>query len=142
MPSTLGSTTEHRFDIDPEAHKLHIEFDVETAQVVHDADPVILAANGKIQLAGSAAPAYTVIGVSIHEAVAAERATVSMKAYCVVKAEAAAASLNAGPIQLGAWNATTGRREYATTADAALAIGHNLTQATADGEAILAALLL
>lgn len=146
MPATLGSTTTHAFEHDPEAHKLHIEFEVAAGQAVHPADPVILATNGKIQAAGAAASVHTVIGVALKEVAAGLRATVAMKAYCVVNGEAAAASFNAGICQLGAWNATTKRREFAvSTNDAAgllVTVGHNLTQAVADGDAVKVALLL
>lgn len=146
MPATLGSVTVSAFEHDPEAHKLHIEFEVQTAQSVHPADPVILATNGRVQAAGAAAPVHTVIGVALKEVAAGLRVTVAMKAYCVVIGEAAAATFNAGICQLGAWNGTTLRREYAvSTADAAgllVTIGHNLTQAVADGDVVKVALLL
>jgi fructoselysine-6-P-deglycase FrlB-like protein len=147
MASTLGSTTKSRFVNSPEAHKLHIEFEVEAAQSVHTADPVVLANNGKVQAAASAAPAYTILGTAIDEVAAGNRVTISMRGYCRVYAEAAAASLNAGPVQLGVWNATTGQREYAAAAgadDAAksvVTVGHNITQAAADGDAIHVVLL-
>jgi hypothetical protein len=148
MPSTLGSVTKSVFEHLPEAHKLHLEFTVAAAQAVRKGDPVVLAANGNVQAAASAAPGYTVIGVSLHDGAAGEFVTIAMKGYCVVNAEAAAASLNAGAVQLGAWNGTTLLREYAVAAGAddqvkdTVAIGHNLTQAVADGDAIKVCLTL
>lgn len=142
MPATLGGTTKLVFEHDPEAHKLHVEFQVASGQSVRIGDPVILNTNGTIQGAGTAAAKYTILGVSIHDAAAGELATVAVRGYCQVWAEAAAASLNAGPVQLGAWNATTLRREYAAAAgadDAAksvVSVGFNVTQAVADGDPI------
>lgn len=147
MPATLGGVTKLVFEHDPEAHKLHIEFTVASGQVVRTGDPVILAAAGTIQSAGTAAAAYTILGVAIMDGIAGEFATVAVKGYCEVWAEAAAATLNAGPVQLGAWNATTLRREYAVAAgadDAAksvVTVGFNITQAVADGDAIRVILL-
>lgn len=147
MPATLGGTTKLVFEHDPEAHKLHVEFTVAAGQAVSAGDPVILATNGNIQRAGTAAAAYTILGIAIKDADAGEFAVVAVKGYCQVHAEAAAASLNAGPVQLGAWNATTLRREYAAAAgadDAAksvVTVGFNVTQAVADGDAIRVILL-
>jgi hypothetical protein len=143
MPASLGSVTTSRFEHDPEAHKLHIEFEVAAAQSVYKADPVVLATNGKVQAAASGDSVYKLLGVSIHDGGAGDRVTISMKGYCVVNAEAAAASFDAGSCKLGAWNATTGLREYAAVTGAddaaktALAVGFNLTQVTADGDAVM-----
>lgn len=141
MPSTLGSTTTSRFEHSPEAHKLHIDFEVASGQTVHEGDPVVLTAAGDIQAAASGASAETLLGVAIMDGTAGNRATVSMKGYCEVNGEAAAASLSAGPIELGAWNATTGLREFAAATTAAKTCGHNLIQATADGDPIRVVLL-
>lgn len=130
--NTLGNETKSRFYIDPEAHKLSYSFVVEAAQEVHKGDPVVLTATGTVQAAAAAAPAYTIIGHSIHDGEAGEDVTIVMKAYTVVYAEAAADALVPGPVQLGAWNATTGRREYAVaagaddTAKAIVTVGHSL----------------
>lgn len=142
MPASLGSVTKARFEHDPEAHKLHIEFDVAAGQTVHQADPVVMATNGDVQAAASGDSVFKLVGVSIHDGIAAERVTISMKGYCVVNGEAAAAPFDAGSCKLGAWNATTGLREYAAVTGAddaaktALAVGFNLTQVTADGAAV------
>ncbi len=147
MPSTLGSTTVSRFKNEAEAHKLHLEFEVEAGQSVNAGDQVELAANGKIQQAGTAEPFVNVIGVALKNGAAGDKVTVAMKAYCTVVGEAAAASLNAGPVKLGAWNGTTGRREFAASAGAtaheklAEVVGYNLTQVAADGDEILVALI-
>lgn len=147
MPSTIGSATVSRFLNEVEAHKLHLEFTVAAGQSVNAGDQVIFANNGTVQSAGTAAAVNTVIGVALHAAAAGEKVTIGMRPYCVVIAEAAAINLNAGPVQLGAWNGTTGRREFAAAAGAtaherhAVTVGFNLTQATADGEEILVALL-
>lgn len=147
MPSTLGTETVSRFKNEAEAHKLHLEFEVETGQTVKAGDQVKLANNGKIQLAATAEPLVNVIGVALKNGAAGERVTVAMRAYCTVVGEAGAASLNAGPVKMGAWNGTTGRREFATSAGAtaheklAETVGYNLTQATSDGDEILVALI-
>lgn len=137
MPATLGDVTKTVFMNDPEAHKLHLAFDVAAAQVVHIGDPVILNADGTIQLAGVAAVGHTIIGTSMHEGVAGDHVTVAMKAYCVVVAEAAADAQTAGPVKLGAWNATTVRRAYAATTDGGtlgVTVGHALNGADNAGE--------
>lgn len=141
MPNTLGSVTTKRFEHVPEAHKLHIEFEVAAGQSVHKADPVILAAAGTIQAGADDQAPATILGVSMHERVAGERATVAMRGYCVVLGEAQSASLNAGPVELGPWNAATGRREYGAGSDTTDTIGHNLTQVEDDGDEILVCLL-
>lgn len=170
MPATLGDVTKNVFEHTPEAHKLHIEFVVQTGQTVHKGDPVVLHTDGTVKAAATADPAYKIIGVSIHDGAADERVTVAMKGYCVVIGEAAAASFNAGPCKLGAWNGTTLRREFAamvvTALDAStvdgtygaeeaavinnlrtkleeyqLLVGHNLTQGTSDGDAVKICLL-
>lgn len=141
MPSTLGTTTVSRFEHAPEAHKLHIDFEVAAGQTVHAADPVILATNGKIQAAADDQAAHTILGVSIHEAVAGARATVAMRGYCLVFGEAQTASLNAGPVEPGPWNGTTGRREFAAAADTTDTIGHNIDQVAADGDKIRVCIL-
>jgi len=142
MPTTLGSVTTSKFENSPEAHKLHIEFEVAAGQVVHEGDAVILAAAGTIQLAGTGASAETLIGVAIMDGIAGERVTVSMKGYTRVNAEAGTASLNAGPVELGAYNTVTDLREYAAASTAPKTVGHNLTQATADGDPIQVVILL
>lgn len=169
MPATLGTVTTSVFEHTPEAHKLHMEFTVTAALTVRKGDPVVFATNGRVQAAATAEPAWKIVGVAIMDGIAGEFVTIAMKAYCVVNAEAAAASLNAGPVKLGAWNATTVRREYAaaviTALDAStvdgtygaqeqavienlrtkieeyqLIVGWNITQATSDGDAIQVAL--
>jgi hypothetical protein len=147
MPATLGSVTTSVFEHTPEAHKLHMEFTVAAGQSVHKGDLVVLATNGRVQAAASADAAFKILGVAIHDGAAGEFVTVAMRGYAVVNAEAAAAALSAGPVQLGAWNAGTSLREYAAAAGAdddaktTVTIGHNLTQATNDGDAIQVALL-
>lgn len=141
MPSTLGSTTTSRFEHAPEAHKLHLDFEVAAGQTVHKADPVIFATNGKVQAAADDQAPHTIIGVSIHEATAGQRATIAMRGYTVVNAEAQAASLNAGPVEVGPWNATTGRREYAVAADTTDTVGHAIEQVVADGDAVRVCIL-
>jgi hypothetical protein len=142
MPNTLGTVTKSVFEHLPEAHKLHLEFTVAAGQTVRRGDPVVLATNGTVQPAASAAPAFSVIGVPLQDGAAGKFVTVAMKGYAVVNAEAAAVSLNAGAVQLGAWNGTTLQREYAAVAGAddqvrdTVAVGHNLTQVAADGDAI------
>lgn len=145
MPSSLGSATKTRFLNPPEAHKLHIEFMVEAGQTVQEGDPVMLAANGKVQEAAAATPKYKVIGTAIHSGIAGEFVTVAMKAYTVVVAESNAA-LDAGPVQLGNYNDVTDNREYGPSAGGSdeikdsLTVGHNLTQVLADGNEIQVAL--
>ncbi len=151
MPATLGSATISRFLVDPEAHKLSLEFDVETAQVVHKGDAVVLSADGKVQAAASGDPLYKVIGYSLHDGDATvagkTRVTVVMRGFAVVYAEAAAASLDAGAVKLGAWNTGNLRREFAAITGAddaaklALLAGHNLSQVTSDGDQILVVLI-
>ena len=147
MPGTLGSTTKSVWVATPEAHKLSVEFVVTAAVSVRQGDAVVLVAAGTVSPAGTAAAAYTVIGYALMDAAAGEFVTVAMRAFAIVNAEAAAASLAAGPVQLGAWNGTTLKREFAAAAgadDAAktvVTVGHNLTQGTLDGDAIRVALL-
>jgi hypothetical protein len=147
MPSTLGTTTKTRFHYGPEANKLVVEFVVESALTVNKGDLVKLANNGKVQAIASVEPMYNVIGVALHDGIAGEFVSVAMRASSVVEAEAAAATLNAGPLQAGAYNGTTFNREYAALAGAddqvksSKMVGHNLTQVAADGDIIQVALL-
>lgn len=148
--NTLGTETKHKFFLDPEAHKLSISFVVATGQKVYKGDPVILATDGKVQAAGAAAPAYTVIGHSIHDGDAGEDVTIVMKAYTVVWGEAAAAGQNAGAVETGAYNTTSGYRAYAAATGSAtpddltrgkVTVGHALENAAAAGDLIKVALL-
>jgi hypothetical protein len=148
MPSSLGSTTSTRFHYGPEADKLVVEFEVAAAQTVNKGDLVKLATNGKVQLVASVEPMYNVIGVALHDGIAGEFVSVVMRAHTVVQAEAAAAATNAGPVQLGAYNAATLNREYAVLAGAddniktAKMVGHSITPGpAADGDIIQVALL-
>jgi len=143
MPASLGSTTTTKFHYGPEMGKLHIEFAVAVGQTVHAADPVILAALGTVQAAAASATKQTIIGLSIHDGVAGELVTVAVKGYVVVLGEAGAAALNAGPVMLGVWNATTNRREYLVAAGAdaqvinTLTVGSCLAPVALDGDAIM-----
>lgn len=147
MPTTFGEVTSAVFLNDPEAHKLHLEFVVKTAQVVNKGDAVILNTDGTVQAAGTAALGQDVIGVAVMKAAADERVTIAMKGYAVVKAVAAANAQVAGPVELGAYNTGLERRAYAAVAGASDEIkasrlaGHSLT-ATADlNDEILVCLL-
>lgn len=77
---------------------------------VYVSQPVKLTVDGKIEPAGAAEAPINVIGQSIHKAVGGELATVAMKAYMVIFAEAGTANLNAGPVKLHStpYNKTTG----------------------------------
>jgi len=141
MPTTLGSVTTSKFEKSPEAHKLHNEFVVKTGQAAYEADPVIFATDGDVQSAGAGASAETVIGIAMMDVAADERVTISMKGYALVNALAGAA-LNAGPVELGAYDATTGKRKYVTATTAAKTVGHSLHVATADGDEIQVCILL
>lgn len=146
--NTLGSITKTIFEHTPEAHKLRIEFEVTAAKSVHKGDLVVLAAAGTIEAAAAAAPRYTIVGVAMMDGDAGEFVTVAMRAAAVVINAEANAALNAGPCQLGAWNAVTSRREYGPDAGAdaqvkdTLCIGHNLVPAAADGDPVKVAILL
>jgi len=142
MPNTLGTPTTSKFHIDPEAHKLSISFVVETGQTVNKGDAVVLTATGTVQSAALDDERTLVIGYSMHDGLADEEVTVVMRGYTVVNAEAAADSLDAGIVKLGAYNGTTGLREYvAGGAEPDLVVGHNLTQAATNGDAIKVCLL-
>jgi hypothetical protein len=143
MPATLGSATVTIFDRS-EMHKMHLEFEVGAAATIYKGQLVKLDTDGTLIAASAADPREEIIGVSIHDAVGADgdMCTVVVKGFVVVFAEAAAASLNAGIVQAGAFNSTTGYQEYAAAAgadDAAkqvVTVGINLTQATSDGDVI------
>lgn len=145
MPSTLGDVTKTRFIDPPEAHKLHVEFVVADGQAVHEGDSVVLTADGKVQAAAAATPKYKIPGVSIHDGAEKENVTIAMKAYTVVVAEANA-QCDAGPVQLGNYNAVTGNREFGPSAGGSdeikdsVTVGLNITQAAADGDEIHVAL--
>lgn len=147
MPASLGSTTKTRFHYGPEPAKLAIEFVVKAALTVHKGDPCILAADGTVQAAASVDPQYKIIGTALMDGIAGEFVTVVMRAYCVIEAEAAAAATDAGPLQLGVWNAVTLNREYAVLAGAddqvksSKMVGHSLTPTVGDGGIIKVALL-
>lgn len=98
MPGTIGDTTKTLFLVGPEAHKLHLEFEVNTGATIEKGQLVILATNGKIAPAGTAAAEHTVIGVALHSGTAGELVTVATRGYSVIFAEAKSA-LNAGPVE-------------------------------------------
>ena len=141
MPNTLGTSTLSKFHIDPEAHKLSMTFEVEAGQEVNKGDAVKLASNGNVQAADLDDERTLVIGYAMHDGVAGDDVTVVMRGYTVVNAESTAA-LVAGIVKLGNFNSGTGNREYvAGGLEPDLVVGHNLTQAAADGDAIKVCLL-
>lgn len=147
MPNVLGTPTVSRFEHPPDSHQIHMEFQVASGQTVHKGDQVILNTNGTVQAADAAAPSYTILGTSIHDGVAGGFVTIATRFQAVVNGEAAANTFNAGVTQLGAWNGTTGRREYAAAAGAddqakdLVTIGFNIAPAVADGDAVQVGLL-
>ena len=138
MAETLGSVTKTLIE-HIEAHKLHMEF--EASGVIHAGSHVIFDADGSVSEAADSAAFDGVIGFSIHDGLDTELVTIAMRAYAIVKGEAEAINLDAGPIELGPYNGTTNFREYLASSTPGNTVGHNLTQVTADGAEIRVALL-
>jgi len=142
MPSTIGTPTNtRRFLNDPEAHKLHLEF--QAASAVNFGDAVKLDANGKIVAAVAAEPAANIIGYTIQKGATDDRVTVAMKGYAVIDAVASATIASGGPVQMGAYNTSLDKRGFALlgAADANLCVGHCLTGDAAVGAPILVCIL-
>ena len=139
MPATLGSATTTIFDRS-EMHKLHLEFTA--GGTLKPGQLVKLDTDGTVIAAVAQDPKFEIIGICIHDAVEDDLVTVIVKGFTVVFAEAGEASLNAGPVEVGAFNSTTLYQEYnaATGADDDaknnVTVGQNLTQATSDGDPI------
>lgn len=144
--NTLGTATKSKFVVNPSGDEIHVEFTVEAGQTVTQGDLVVINTNGKIQSAPLGTSEFKILGIAIMAGLAGELVTVALKHSAVINAEAAAANVVAGPVQLGAFNSTTGNREFAVAAGAddqakdLVTVGHNLTPATADGELIQVAL--
>ena len=138
MPATLGTVTKTLIQ-HLEAHKLHLEF--EASGVIHAGSHVGLDADGSVSESADSAAFDVVIGFSIHDALDTELVTIAMRAYALVKGEAEAASLDAGPVELGPYNGTTNFREYLASSTPGNTVGFNLDQVTDDGDEILVALL-
>lgn len=137
----LGETPKTIWLKGPEMHKLHHEFEVAAGQAIAVGQPVILNADGTIQVAGVAAKTNTVIGYSVHQADAGEMATVALKAYAVVWASPKAA-LDAGPVKTDGLNVTDPLYNSFTvaTVDGTDTVGWALDQSTGADEIIRVAL--
>jgi hypothetical protein len=138
MPSTIGEKTPNAIFLnDPEAHKLHLEFEVATGQSVQFGGPVVLNTNGTIQNAPAGVARNLNLGYAIQSGAAGERVTVAVRGYAVVRGIAAADGQTAGSVEAGAVSTDPARRTYAAVTGASpeaqntRAVGFQLT-ATAD----------
>ena len=89
MPYTVGANTKATFEAGPEAHKLHLEFEVDGT--IHVGQPVTLHSDGnKVSPATAASLETDIIGISIHEGRSAygDFVTIAMRGYSVIKAKA------------------------------------------------------
>jgi len=163
---STGSTTRNTFRYGPEVHKLHLEFQVKSGEVVHKGQPVILDTEGGIAVVAPApdtgASALQIIGVSIHEGQSAygDRVVIAMRAYTVIEAQASA-DVTPGPVMYSGYldpavtdkpdiadderetntTATQGLSLFANIAgsgDEHLAIGWSLTNAATDAMILVA----
>ena len=135
--NTLGDVTKSIFLNEVEAHKLHLEFEVESTKTVKVGQLVeLVPATEKIQpLTGDANLAA--IGISIHDSAAGEMATVAMKGMAVIKGLSAGA-LNAGPVKWDSYDGTEKMNVFnQTTVTSVNTYGWSLTKTTGAGEEIL-----
>jgi len=110
MPYLFGADTK-TIILKSESHKLYEEFEVETGQEVKRGQPVVIAGDGTVQPAGISSTTQEIIGYSIHDGLACELVTVSLKAYTILFVQVETASLVAGPVRLGTtsvYDAATG----------------------------------
>jgi hypothetical protein len=137
MPETLGSVTRVVFFEEPEPGKIHIEFLASAA--IKKGQQVKLAANGSVVPLADGDSAYLCIGVAVMDIADTERGTVATRGYAVIIARAAAA-LDAGPVEIAAYDTTNDRPVYeaASGSDhngkAHITVGYNLDQLSAAGE--------
>lgn len=143
MPYLFGTDTKTIL-LKHESHKLHQEFEVNTGQTVKKGQPVVIAADEKVQAAGTGSTTQQIIGISLHDGIAGELVTVMMKAYAIIFAECETNTLAAGPVRIGSsavYNATTG---YVLIDDATVTHANQLGWAIEggdDGDIVRVALL-
>lgn len=150
MPESLGSTTYTVFLYGVESHKLHMEFEVNTAVAVHKGQPVKLAGSEEkiTPLLASDKPHISCIGYSIHDGEAGDLVTVAMRSFVVIIGEAEDA-LNPGPVEFVGYdteNADNNIEGYNRFSDTDIDeddshIGWSLDAATAEGDKIRVALI-
>jgi hypothetical protein len=131
MPDFLGQQTETLL-LKSESHKMAHEFEVAGA-AVSKLQKVKLNNAGNIVALAADDDEHLHIGYTLHDAAVGEKATVVVRAYALIKAEAQAA-VNAGPVRFKGFNSTTKRNTYAAATTAAHTIGWTLNAATSAGD--------
>jgi len=143
MPYLFGDTTTTTI-LKSQSHKLSEEFEVNTSKTVYKGQPVVIAADGKVEAAGTASTTQQIIGYSLHDGTAGELVTIVLKAYAILFVECETDSLAAGPVRLGSsavYNATTG---YVLIDDASVSATNQIGWAIEggdDGDVVRVALL-
>ena len=108
MPYSSGSQTKDIFRWGPEAHKLHLEFEVSGS--VHAGELVKLTTDGKVVALADGDNEEVCIGVSIHtdEHAYGDYVVVAVRGYAVIMAQVDA-DTNCGPAEYGGYDGATDR---------------------------------
>lgn len=108
MPYSSGSQTKDIFRWGPEAHKLHLEFEVNGS--VHAGELVQLTTDGKVEAFTDGGEENDCIGVSIHTDKHAygDYVVVAVRGYAVIMAQTSG-DLNCGPAEYGGYDGATDR---------------------------------
>lgn len=110
MPYLFGTDTKTIF-LKSESHKLFEEFEVVAGTDIKKGQPVVLETAGTVDAAAANDTPDLVIGFAMQDADAGELVTVMLKGFAIIFCEWEADSSNAGPVTVGAYNATTGYTE-------------------------------
>lgn len=110
MPYLFGADTNTIFH-KSESHKLFEEFEVVAGTNIKRGQPVVLETAGTIDAAAANDTPDLILGIAMQDADAGELVTVMLKGFVILFCEWEADSSVAGPVTLGAYNATSGYNE-------------------------------
>jgi len=137
MPGQIGDTTKTLFLNGPEAHKLHLEFEVAAGATIAKGQLVTLDATGKVTPAVAGDLEYNILGVSMHDGVGddGDLVTIATRGYSVIYAEAGAA-LDAGAVEGDNGPGTEYPQVVIPAADYASVVGWSLDVAVDIGDVV------
>lgn len=128
MPATLGTASKTIFINEVEGDKLTYEF-LANAQI-YAGQPVKMNANESVDPMAAGDSNDIHIGVAMFDAAVGTLVTVAMRGYTVIYAMSSAA-LNAGPVEVAAYDGTNFWNKFATSTAVGKTLGHSLDTAGA-----------
>lgn len=135
MPNSLGTLTKTIFLKGAENHKLHHEFEVDSASDLKKGQMVKLSSTGTIVALAAADTQDLFIGVCIHDAKKGELCTVVTRGYAILRAQSSGA-LTPGPVEAGTFDGTNLVNEFDASSGETKSIGWALDVATGADEEI------